>query len=71
MTKPEEAARTHARKRLGMVVAGGVAGVAVGLAAVYGIGRMERNAADGACTQADGLARRLAPLAHGSSLSRR
>jgi thiol-disulfide isomerase/thioredoxin len=65
MTKPEEAARTHARKRLAMVVAGGVAGVAVGLAAVYGIGRMERNAADAACTQADGLTRRLAPLAHG------
>jgi thiol-disulfide isomerase/thioredoxin len=65
MTKPEEAARTHTRKRLAMVVAGGVAGVAVGLAAVYGIGRMERNAADAACARADGLARRVAPLAHG------
>ena len=65
MTKPEEAARTHARKRLAMVVAGGVAGVAVGLAAVYGIGRMERNAADAACSQAQDLARRLAPLARG------
>jgi thiol-disulfide isomerase/thioredoxin len=65
MTKPEEAARTHARKRLAMVVAGGVAGVAVGLAAVYGIGRMERNAADAACTRAQDLARRLAPLARG------
>ena len=48
-----------------MVVAGGVAGVAVGLAAVYGIGRMERNAADAACSQAQDLARRLAPLARG------
>jgi thiol-disulfide isomerase/thioredoxin len=65
MTKPEEAARTHAWKRLTMVVAGGVAGVAVGLAAVYGIGRMERNAADAACTPAQELARRLAPLARG------
>jgi thiol-disulfide isomerase/thioredoxin len=65
MTKPEEAARTHARKRLAMVVAGGVAGVAVGLAAVYGIGRMERNAADAACSRAEDLARRLAPLARG------
>jgi thiol-disulfide isomerase/thioredoxin len=65
MTKPEEAARTHARKRLAMVVAGGVAGVAVGLAAVYGIGRIERNAADAACTQAEDVARRLAPLARG------
>ena len=65
MTKPEEAARTHARKRLAMVVAGGVAGVAIGLAAVYGIGRMERNAADAACTRAEDVARRLAPLARG------
>jgi thiol-disulfide isomerase/thioredoxin len=65
MTKPDEAARTHARKRLAMVVAGGVTGVAVGLAAVYGIGRMERNAADAACSRAEDLARRLAPLARG------
>jgi len=65
MTKPEEAARTHARKRLAMVVAGGIAGVAVGLAAVYGIGRMERNAADAACSRAEDLARRLAPFARG------
>ena len=65
MTKPEEAARTHARKRLAMVVAGGVAGVAIGLAAVYGIGRMERNAADAACSRAEDLARRLAPFARG------
>ena len=65
MTKPEEAARTHARKRLAMVVAGSIAGVAVGLAAVYGIGRMQRNAADAACTQAEDVARRLAPLARG------
>jgi thiol-disulfide isomerase/thioredoxin len=65
MTKPEEAARTHARKRLAMVVAGGVAGVAVGLAAVYGIKTMERNAPEAACAPAAELARRLAPLAHG------
>ena len=65
MTKPEEAARTHARKRLAMVVAGGVAGVAVGLAAVYGIKTMERNAPEAACAQAVETARRLAPLARG------
>jgi thiol-disulfide isomerase/thioredoxin len=65
MTKPEEAPRTRARKRLAMIVAGGVAGVAVGLAAVYGIGRIERNAADAACTQAEDVARRLSPLARG------
>jgi thiol-disulfide isomerase/thioredoxin len=65
MTNPEEAARSHASKRLAMVVAGGVAGIAVGLAAVYGIGRMERNAGDAACTRAADLAQRLAPLARG------
>jgi thiol-disulfide isomerase/thioredoxin len=65
MTNPEEAARSHARKRLAMVVAGGIAGVAVGLAAVYGIGRMERNVGDAACTHAVDLAQRLAPLARG------
>ncbi|HEY6994262.1 MAG TPA: TlpA disulfide reductase family protein [Xanthobacteraceae bacterium] len=65
MTKPEEAARTHARKRLAMVVAGGVAGVAIGLAAVYGIKTMERNAPEAACAQAAETARRLAPLARG------
>src|SRR5262245_15052144 len=65
MTGPVEAARTHAKKRLAMVVAGGIAGLAVGLAAVYGIGRFQRNAGDPACAPAVDLARRLAPLAHG------
>ncbi|MGA7490417.1 MAG: TlpA disulfide reductase family protein [Xanthobacteraceae bacterium] len=65
MTKPEEPTQTRARKRLAMVVAGGVAGVAVGLAAVYGIKTMERNAPAAACGQAAELTRRLAPLAHG------
>jgi thiol-disulfide isomerase/thioredoxin len=64
MTGPE-AARTHAKKRLAMVVAGGIAGVAIGLAAVYGIGTIQRNAADAACTPATELAQRLAPLARG------
>lgn len=48
-----------------MVVAGGVAGVAVGLAAVYGIKTMERNAPDAACAQAARLTQSLAPLARG------
>jgi thiol-disulfide isomerase/thioredoxin len=65
MTKPEEAARTHAKRRLAMVVTGSIAGVAVGLAAVYGIGKIERNAPDAACAQAAGVVQRLAPLAHG------
>jgi thiol-disulfide isomerase/thioredoxin len=65
MTGPVEAARTHAKKRLAMVVAGGIAGLAVGIAAVYGIGRFQRNAGDPACAPAVELAQRLAPLAHG------
>src|SRR5262249_61061581 len=65
MTGPEDAARTHGKKRLAMVVAGGIAGVAAGLAAVYGIGTLKRNAADAACAGAVDLAQRLAPLARG------
>ena len=48
-----------------MIALGGVAGVAVGLAAVYGIGAMQRNPADAACRPAAELAKRLAPLARG------
>ncbi len=65
MTGPEETARTHAKKRLAMVVAGSIAGVAVGLAAVYGIGWFQRNAGDAACRPAVELAQRIAPLARG------
>jgi thiol-disulfide isomerase/thioredoxin len=65
MTGPEEAARTHAKKRLALVVAGGIAGVAAGLAAVYGIGTFQRNAGDATCRPAVELARRIAPLARG------
>ena len=65
MTGPEGTARTHAKKRLAMVVAGSIAGVAAGLAAVYGIGTLKRNAADAACAPAVELAQRLAPLARG------
>ena len=42
-----------------------MAGVAVGLAAVYGIGAMQRNPADAACRPAAELAARLEPLARG------
>jgi thiol-disulfide isomerase/thioredoxin len=58
-------AATHAKKRLAMVVAGGIGGLAVGLAAVYGIGTLQRNAADPACRPAVELAQRIAPLARG------
>src|ERR1700745_2925274 len=65
MTAPEIAARSHARRRLAMAVVGGIAGVAVALAAVYGIGALKRNAAEAACAGAAHLSEPLAPLARG------
>ena len=65
MTGPEQAARTHAVKRLVMVVAGGIAGIAVALAAVYGINTIQRNAGDAACASgvaAFGASRPGAPV---------
>ncbi|MET0631033.1 MAG: TlpA disulfide reductase family protein [Xanthobacteraceae bacterium] len=63
MTGPED--RAQAKRRLAVVVAGGIAGIAVGLAAVYGIGTFLRNAGDAACRPAVELAKRIAPLARG------
>jgi len=54
-----------ARRRLAIALLGGVTGVAVGLAAVYGIGAMQRNPADAACRPAAELTARLKPLARG------
>jgi thiol-disulfide isomerase/thioredoxin len=65
MTGSEQAARTHAKKRLAMVVTGGIAGVAVGLGAVYGIGRFQRNVGGDECRPAIEIAQRLGPLARG------
>ena len=49
-----------------MVLAGGVAGVVVGLAGVYGIATLTGNAGgDAACRPAVELAQKLAPLARG------
>jgi thiol-disulfide isomerase/thioredoxin len=59
-------ALSHARKRLALILLGGVVGVGVGLAGVYGIGRLTGNAsADPACKASVETARRMAPLAHG------
>jgi thiol-disulfide isomerase/thioredoxin len=63
--RSDPAARSFAKKRLALVLVGGIAGVAVGLAAVYGIGTFLRNPAEGACTAAMAKAQRLAPLAKG------
>ncbi|HET7191044.1 MAG TPA: TlpA disulfide reductase family protein [Pseudolabrys sp.] len=55
-----------AKKRLAMVLAGGIAGVTVGLAGVYGIATLTRNAGgDAACRPAVELARKMAPFARG------
>ncbi|HTT47345.1 MAG TPA: TlpA disulfide reductase family protein [Pseudolabrys sp.] len=49
-----------------MILAGGLTGVAVGLAGVYGIATLTGNAGgDAACRPAVELAKKLAPLAHG------
>ena len=54
-----------ANKRLALIVAG-LAGVAVGLAGVYGIATLTRNAGgDAACRPSMELARKVAPFARG------
>ena len=66
MTGSQDAARSHANKRIAVILLGGVAGVAIGLAGVYGIGRLTGNAAvEAACKPAVETARRMAPLARG------
>jgi thiol-disulfide isomerase/thioredoxin len=66
MIGPQSTARSHAIRRLAVILAGGVLGVAVGLAGVYGIGRLAGNVAvDAACKPALETARRMAPLAKG------
>ncbi|HMA56133.1 MAG TPA: TlpA disulfide reductase family protein [Pseudolabrys sp.] len=55
-----------AKKRLAMILAGGIAGVVVGLAGVYGIATLTRNAGgDATCRPAVALASKIAPFAHG------
>jgi thiol-disulfide isomerase/thioredoxin len=54
-----------ANRRLALIALGCVAGAAFGLAAVYGIGAMQRNPTEAACRPAAELAKRLAPLARG------
>jgi thiol-disulfide isomerase/thioredoxin len=66
MTAPDDAAKRHARRRLAVVGAGTLAGVALGLAAVYGISALLGNRqADAACATAVETAKRIAPFAHG------
>ena len=54
------------KKRLTMVLVGGIAGVVVGLAGVYGIATLTRNAGgDASCRPAVELAKKLGPFARG------
>jgi thiol-disulfide isomerase/thioredoxin len=65
-SRPDQPARSHAKKRLAVILSGAVAGVAVGLAAVYGIATVARNAGgDASCRPALALARQVAPFARG------
>jgi thiol-disulfide isomerase/thioredoxin len=62
----DQPSSSFAKKRLAIILAGGVAGVVVGLAGVYGIATLTRNAgADAACKPAMELARKVAPFAKG------
>jgi thiol-disulfide isomerase/thioredoxin len=65
MTDPPRAS-SIAKKRLTLVLAGGVAGVVIGLAAVYGIATLTRNVGgDPACRPAVEMAKKIAPFARG------
>ena len=58
--------RPAPKKRFLLILAGGIAGLAAGLAGVYGIATLTGNAGgDRACRPAVELARKLAPLARG------
>jgi thiol-disulfide isomerase/thioredoxin len=62
----QDTPRGQPKKRIALMVMGGVAGIAVGLAGVYGIGRLAGNAgADPACKASVETAERIAPLARG------
>lgn len=66
MPSPSPDARSLAKKRLAVVAVGTLAGVAFGLAAVYGIGTLTRNPPrETACKPAAEMANRLKPLIRG------
>lgn len=59
-------ARDFTKKRLLVILLGGLAGVGAALAGIYGMGALVRNAAvPEACRPAAALAQKLAPLARG------
>jgi thiol-disulfide isomerase/thioredoxin len=66
MTDPTRPSSSSGKKRLAMIVAGGVAGLGLGLAGVYGFSALTRNAGgDPTCRPAVELAKKVAPFARG------
>ena len=66
MTESQPSPAGAGKKRLALIVAGGLAGVAVGLAGVYGFSALTGNAGgDMACRPAVALAKKVAPFARG------
>jgi thiol-disulfide isomerase/thioredoxin len=66
MTDPTRPSSSSGKKRLAMIVAGGIAGLGLGLAGVYGFSALTRNAGgDPACRPAVELAKKVAPFARG------
>jgi thiol-disulfide isomerase/thioredoxin len=65
MTSRSQEHRPHARRRLSVILACGIAGLGAGLVAVYGIAGLARNVGDPACQPALQTAQRIAPLARG------
>jgi thiol-disulfide isomerase/thioredoxin len=66
MTDPMRPVSRSSKKYLTMMAAGGIAGLIVGLAGVYGIGALTGNkGGDPVCRPAVQLARKIAPLVRG------
>jgi len=66
MTDSREAQLRQAKKRLAIILAGGFAGIVVGLAGIYGIARLTSNVAVAPeCRPAMETVQRVAPLARG------
>ncbi len=66
MSETRETQLRQAKKRLALVLAGGFAGVVVGLAGIYGIARLTGNAPVAPeCRPAQETAQRIAPLIRG------
>jgi thiol-disulfide isomerase/thioredoxin len=66
MKEPSDNTAKDPSRRRGLVIAAAVAALLAGLAGVYGIGGLQRNAGgDAGCQAAVDIAKRIAPLARG------